>query len=56
MENTKHVLGEIQHCSKTSVDVFITRLQMWKTGFDKYKTAKPANPDIGDDKYLRAYC
>ena len=40
----KIVLGEIQRCSKRSVD--ITCLQMQTAGFDKCTTAKPANPYI----------
>ena len=44
LENTQIVLGEIQRCSKRSVD--ITCLQMQTAGFDKCTTAKPANPYI----------
>ena len=44
LENTQIVLGEIQRCSKQSVD--IARLQMQTAGFDKCKMAEPTNPDI----------
>ena len=44
LRNTKIVLGEIQRCSKRSVE--ISCLQMQTAGFDKCKTGKPANPDI----------
>ena len=44
LENKQIVLGEIQRCSKRSVD--ITCLQMRTAGFDKCTTAKPANPYI----------
>ena len=45
LEKYKLVLGEIQRCSKRSVDT--TCLQMQMAGFDKCKTGKPANPEIG---------
>ena len=45
LENKQIVLGEIQRCSKRSVD--ITCLQMQTAEFDKCTTAKPSNPYIG---------
>ena len=44
LEKYKLVLGEIQRCSKRSVE--ISCLQMRTAGFDKCKAGKPANPDI----------
>ena len=41
LENTQIVLGEIQRCSKQSVD--IARLQMQTAGFDKCTTTQQTN-------------